>query len=547
MRWFHRFSGALRDHPGAVAVAISAVLSAIYLLWQPQTLDLSAQTFRADLWDREGWVIWSPGWYSGHAIPGYSLLYPPLGAWLGPALVGALSAVASAALFARVARRAFGERAWLGVIWFGFASVVALYGGRITFALGLAVGLAAVLAVQRRRSGWAAAGGLVTVAASPVAGLYLLIACAAVLADWLTTQARPSVHRAAASAAAAAALGLGLMGLAFPTDGFQPFAFSAFVWIPLAALAVGVLAGSGQPVLRWAAGIYLAVAVLALVIDSPLGGNVVRLGATFAGPLLAILLIGRRPVLLAIVALPLLWWQWTATVRDIAAASGDPSTEAAYYAPLLEELGRRAGEEPIRVEVPPTRNRWESVHVAERFPLARGWLRQLESEDFDLFDADVLEPDAYASWLRSHGVSYVAVSDADPDYLAESELQTIDSGVSGLKQVWSGEHWRLYRYGEEPGGALVSGPGELLAVEPDGFTVRIEGLAVELALGYSPYFEVVEGSACVERIERPGPDMTRVTVPAGPGPGEVGYEQTVRVEARFSLAGVLGRDRSCSG
>ena len=109
--------------------------------------------FRADLWDAHGWVIYNDAWYGGHTIPGYSLLYPPLGAWLGPAALGVVCAIVAAVAFAAIAFRAYGERAWLGALWFGFGSTVSLFGGRITFALGLALGLLAVLALQRRRPG----------------------------------------------------------------------------------------------------------------------------------------------------------------------------------------------------------------------------------------------------------------------------------------------------------------------------------------------------------------------------------------------------------
>ena len=93
---------------------------------------------------------------------------------------------------------------------------------------------------------------------------------------------------------------------------------------------------------------------------------------------------------------------------------------SSYYEPLLAELERRTRGRPVRVEIPPTRNRWEADYVAPRFPLARGWLRQLESDDFDLFTDGNLTAAAYRSWLDDRGVSYVAVPDAEPDYLART-------------------------------------------------------------------------------------------------------------------------------
>ena len=62
------------------------------------------------------------------------------------------------------------------------------------------------------------------------------------------------------------------------------------------------------------------------------------------------------------------------------------------------------------MEIPPTGNRWEADYVAPRFPLARGWLRQLESDDRDLFTDGNLTAATYRSWLDERGVSYVAVA-----------------------------------------------------------------------------------------------------------------------------------------
>jgi glycyl-tRNA synthetase beta chain len=56
------------------------------------------------------------------------------------------------------------------------------------------------------------------------------------------------------------------------------------------------------------------------------------------GPVAALALYDRRPKLLALVALPLLCWQIAAPVGDFVRGQGDPSTEAAYYEPLIDQL-----------------------------------------------------------------------------------------------------------------------------------------------------------------------------------------------------------------
>ena len=61
----------------------------------------------------------------------------------------------------------------------------------------------------------------------------------------------------------------------------------------------------------------------------------------------------RRRTVLCVLALPLLYWQWLAPVRSVLRASGDPSSSAAYHAPLIAELDRRAAAEgPFRTEIP---------------------------------------------------------------------------------------------------------------------------------------------------------------------------------------------------
>src|SRR5436190_24395195 len=96
---------------------VAAVCAVAYLLIAPPSPDLAAQTFRADLFASHGFLIWSNAWYSGHYLPGYSVLFPPLGALFGPRLVGAISAVVAAGLFGAIARDRYGERARAGTLW----------------------------------------------------------------------------------------------------------------------------------------------------------------------------------------------------------------------------------------------------------------------------------------------------------------------------------------------------------------------------------------------------------------------------------------------
>jgi hypothetical protein len=204
--------------------------------------------------------------------------------------------------------------------------------------------------------------------------------------------------------------------------------------------------------LRIGALIYAASAVAFKLIATPMGGNAVRLGGMFGGAVLACALAGRWPrdrAHRAIVVLlfgAFLVWQWSPAIRDTKKALEDPATRAAYYKPLLDELDRRAdsGDQIGRIEIPFTRSHWESAEVARRYPLARGWERQVDIPRNGIFYGGVLNKTTYGAWLAEHAVSYVAVSASKPDYSAVKERALIEAGLPYLRLVWRSRDWRLY-------------------------------------------------------------------------------------------------------
>ena len=66
----------------------AAALAALMLLWNPPVGDLAAQVFRTELFEHAGLAIWNGSWYGGHYTLNYSLLFPPAAALLGPQVVG---------------------------------------------------------------------------------------------------------------------------------------------------------------------------------------------------------------------------------------------------------------------------------------------------------------------------------------------------------------------------------------------------------------------------------------------------------------------------
>src|SRR5437868_416787 len=64
---------------------VAALLAAAYLIIDPPSADLAAQVYRSDFFAHHGFALWDDSWYGGHHMPGYSVLFPPLGAALGAA------------------------------------------------------------------------------------------------------------------------------------------------------------------------------------------------------------------------------------------------------------------------------------------------------------------------------------------------------------------------------------------------------------------------------------------------------------------------------
>lgn len=500
-----------RDPRRLLPAGLATALVGAYLIWQPPSLDLAAAEYRAWLFGHAGFTVWNAQWYGGHHVPGYSVLFPPLAHWLGPRLVGALAVLAAALLFERIARAQWSERAWLGATWFAAGAAANLFSGRITFVLGLPLALAALLALQRDRRTLALALALLTPLASPVDALFLALAGAA-----YALAARRASGVALAAAALAPVLALALL---FPEGGVEPFGFTS-LWPVLAFAPVALLfvLPREERALRIGVTLYLLGCLAAFALETPVGSNVVRLGALAAGPLAALVLWPRRRLLLALLAPFLLWWQWNPAVNDVAVTIDDPSVHAAYYAPLLAELARDGATAGAgRLEIPFTRAHWEARWVAPRIALARGWERQLDVERNAIFyadggrDAAPLTATRYASWLRENAVRWVALPDVPLDFSAHAEALLIRRGLPYLRPTWRDAHWRLYAVlgasalAAPPARVLRAATGSLALLAPRAATIR-------LRVRWTPYWSVTRGDACVEpdgawtrlRVRRPG-------------------------------------------
>ncbi len=511
--------------------AVAALLAIVYVIVSPPSLDLAAHLLRAKLFNAEGFGLWDNWWYAGHHVPGYSVLFPPIAALLTPQIAGGIAAVATAALFEQLARRHFGADAWVGSLWFGAATATNLFTGRLTFAFGLLPAMGMALALQRRRTGIALVLAVLTALASPVAALFAALAggAQAIGAYIREHRIRPAVPGLACAVATLAPVGL--LSIAFPEGGSEPFTLATLWPIP----AIAVVALFTLPAREWTlrAGAFLSPlgTIAAFELATPVGSNAARLGPLLAGPLAAMLWWREHRRWLAVVALPLIWFQWQAPIRDERTSTGDPSVSAASYQPLLAFLDRQSGP-AFRVEIPFTRFHWEAYQVAPRYPLARGWERQLDIKYNHLFYEDPLTPARYNAWLHSLAVRFVAVPNASLDFSAHKEVALIDRGLPYLKLAYRTPNWRVYAVRDPT--PMVSGDARLVSLGPNSVTLRADRRVSALVrVRFSPYWQIADEPGCVA----PDGEFTKVTTRRG---------GVVKLVIAFSLSRIRVETPRCS-
>jgi hypothetical protein len=510
------------------AVALSSALAALMLVWDPQVGDLAAQVFHTELFEHTGLAIWNGSWYAGHYTLNYSLLFPPAGALVGPQVVGLLAVVASSYLFDRLVQDHWGTEARWATLWFAAGVVTLLADGQLTFAFGVAFGLATLRSLQTGRGVLAVLAAAACPLASPVAGAFLAGTLAAGV--W---ERGGRLNRATLVAAAAALVLTVAPNLAFPEPGRFPFVWSSFIAIPLWCAGALFLTwrAEGEGRLRRVVIGYGLASTLIFLTPNALGGNAVRLGALFGGPVLAAILLSHRPLPVGAggamepgqgLAPPLRWvprwfytavlvvtltgslyWQFTASVTQIARSVGDPSTEASYFQPAAHWLMTH-GARGTRIEVPPTADHWESAYLAPRFDLARGWLRQLDTaRDGIFYKEGALTDTSYERWLRGNAISYVALPEGAPlDYSSVAERKLILSDPPYLHERFHSTHWRIYEVvNSKPMVApMGNGRASTIAVGRQGFALDVTRPGRFLVrVNFTPYWSIGRGSGCLLR------------------------------------------------
>lgn len=529
-----------RRHPvlgEALLSAAAAALVAGLLAWLgPPGSDLAAHAYQRTLFLEHGFTLWNNFWYAGrYSFVTYSVLYYPLAALLGIRLLAVATIALAALAFAVVLGREWGPASrWssrtFGVVWGGIVLSAAF-----PFALGVALALLALWALQARRRWRFAALTALTLAASPVALLLLAIVGAGIAVARRGSLPQNVVPVATVGAAGATELVLWRL---FPGGGRYPFslaeAAAAVVFCVLGLVFTWRV--ERARVLRAVFAVYLVAVAGAYVVPSAVGENVARL--RYAAIPLAILVFSLRrwrplPVGLAALGIAVAW-NVTPLAASFRHGEADSTAHAATWSGPIAYL--RAHLQPgYRVEAVDTTAHWPAFYLADAdLPLARGWFRQ---DDFPLNAVLYGKPGprAYLRWLRSLGVAYVVLTDAQPDYSARAEARLVASGRAGLEPVYLDGPVTVYAVPRPR--PIVTGPGSprVLALGESRLRLRVSGGTVRIAVRWSPYWRASDGC-----LSEGGDGMLRLRTRR---PRTVGI--VFRIDAAHLLGTLAGEQPAC--
>jgi hypothetical protein len=476
---------------------VPAVGLALYLILVPQVPDFAAQATRAAIFDRLGSVTWWPGWYGGMELPTYSVLAPGIMATIGHLVGSSNAGVAITGAIASAITMWVGHQLLKGSarpraasVAFAGTVLINLFGGRITFLVGLAAAMLAVYALVHRHPWLAGLATIASVLGSPLAGLFTGIVAAAVLVSDRTRRPQALV------VGGATALSLGALAVLFRSPGVMGSP-PAQILFALLGIVLVMIACRQEPTIRAGAAIVAVGLLVCLVVPNSVGLNLTRMVWLLAAPL--IVGYGHRPDkhVVALTALALVFPAVDVTWQ--LAEADSPSASAPYYQPLLAQLGQRldSGDRiGQRVEVVEPQTKGAARYVGETTPVARGWERQADVVDNPIFyDKGALNPASYRAWLDELAVAYVAVPSAKLDFASVDEARLIATGLPYLHLVWSNPDWKLYRVADPAplvqGAQIISMSGNQLRLQ-----VARPG-PVPIQIRWSSHLAVLDGTVPV--------------------------------------------------
>jgi hypothetical protein len=448
--------------PAVYAPAVFAVANAVaFFIVRPGVNDLWAARARASAAAHGVGLGYWFSWFGGGSTPGnYSVLTPYLSAAIGTELVGALAAVGASVLIIVLVRdtpHPFTASA-IGAL----AVALNLWSGRVPFLLGGVAAVGALIAVKRRQRAATVGLTLLSIAASPVAGAFLVMGLSGTFLTTRTKAYRPII----AYVAITAAIALAASALAFGAPGPEPFSDGLLVEL---LFGFCCLALAGMPDhLRTTFWVTVIAALVLWAVPNGLGSNLARF-VWYCLPVAAVAL-SRYPARIAALAVsPLLIIGAVTTGTDLHDATRAVSSES-YYTSLAARLDKIPQLRNYRVEVVDHGAHAGYEALLDHAMLARGWETQ---EDLQLnlpLNQDPLDPVTYKVWLDNNAVGYVALPSASVGGYPEYKLVRSGKAVY-LHQIWHDDKWQLFAVAEPT--PIVGPPASVAAHDQKSMTIRV--------------------------------------------------------------------------
>jgi hypothetical protein len=487
----------------AVLAAGSAASLAALLIWLgPPGNDLAAHVYQRTVFLHHGFQLWNNFWYGGrYSFVTYSVLYYPLAAWFGIRALAVISIGIAALAFAILVCRQFGPLAKWSSRTFAVVWSLLVISAAFPFALGFALALLALVALQAGRRWLFGVLCVLTVAASPLAFLLFAIFIAGIGLGMLERGKRLIAPAAILVFVASCQF---LLMRAFSDGGRYPFSQFELACILTFCIFGALLTWRVEyaRALRWFFVAYGVVSLATYAFTSPLGENIARVRLA-ALPIAVLVLSLRRwrplPVAALVLVLATMWnlgphaWALSRSAREHEASG------ALYWQPAARYLHRHLTPS-YRVEAVDTAGHWAAVYLPRAgIPLTRGWFRQ---DDFPQNEVlyDNLTGATYRAWLRSLGVRYVVLTDAPTDYSAKQEALLIRNGRSGLIPVHNTRHITIYEVPNPHPIVTGQGPARMLRLGQTQMIMEVGSPGhYRVAVRYSPYWSAVNKMGCVSK------------------------------------------------
>jgi hypothetical protein len=519
------------------AAAAASVAAALAWLGPPGT-DFAAHAYQRTLFLEHGFTLWNNFWYAGrYSFVTYSLIYYPLAGLLGIRLLAVATIALAALAFAVVLWREWGaETRWssrtFAVVWAGIVLSAAF-----PFALGMSLALLAIWALQAgKRWRFAALAGL-TIAASPLSFLLLVFFLGGV-----AIARRETLWRNWGPITGVVAVALVEVALwrIFPGQGRFPFSGLE--------LAGGVAFCASSLVLTWRVerarvlrfffAIYLAAIVAMYLVPTAIGENIARLRYASIPIMVLVFALRRWEPRWACVGVLVLAVAWNVSplAYSLFRNGGDVTTQAKTWSSAISYLEAHL-KPSYRVEAVDTTTHSAAVYLADaRIPLARGWYRQDDFPQNEVFYDAHLGAKSYLSWLHGLGVGYIVLAHATPDYSSQGEAKLVRSGRLGLQRVFHTSELSIYKVPHAR--SIITGPRSPFITSMTQSRIGLvvhRGGTYRIAVRWSPYWHaslgcLSEGKDQMIRLTTRHPHFVRLTF---------------QVDASRALNEIVGQQPTC--